>query len=147
MNASKKKSAVRRMADSECGYVAGMLDGDGQLYVAAEYEGVGYSRVRVRVTDECIVKHLKKITGVGLLSSRVPNQRRLDGGPKKCVYEWTVVRRADIRDLLKVVYPHLVLKKKNAGLLLELELLKDQGICNGFELKRIRDGISANSTR
>lgn len=144
MNAENKTSKLKKLSPCDKGYIAGILDGEGHLYVIGAYRESSYSRVRVRMTDKCVIDHLIKITGVGLRSAYMPTQLRKDGKPRRKVYEWTVARRTDVRDLLKAVFDHLVLKKKQAAALLELESLKDQGAASGrgYEAERIRRVIA-----
>lgn len=142
MDASRKVSKLKKLSEAEKGYVAGIMDGEGHFYMTGPSQGIAYSRVRVRVTDQCIIKYLKQITGIGSVYEQRPSQRRKDGEEKRLVYEWTVIKRADVRELLQTIHPYLILKKKNAGLLLELESLKDQGAANGIDCERIKTAIA-----
>lgn len=137
-----KKSKLRQLSESEKGYVAGILDGEGHFYVTSHYEGTSFSRIRVRITEKCVTDYLTKITKIGRVSSYIPKGRRKDGGPKKKIYEWTVGRRVEVRDLLLAIKPYLVLKKAHADLLLELESLKDQGSLGHEDVLWIKGEIS-----
>jgi hypothetical protein len=141
MYAGDKRSNIKEMNDGQKGYIAGIFDGEGHFYIRGEYEGAVHSAIRVRVTDSCITSYLRKVTGLGTICSYMPKQRRVNGEKKREIFEWAVRTRVGVRDLLNAVLPWLVLKKRRAYLLLELEQLKDQGINNGKEVARIRAAI------
>ena len=131
------------MTEAQKGWIAGMLDGDGHLYIWRGTNGRCYSRVRVRITDEIAVKYLVKITGVGTVNASIPSQKRSDGSDKKTVHEWGVFRRPDTKDLLIAIKDYLVVKRKSAEILLRLEFLKDQGLHAGSDIERLKKELSA----
>lgn len=141
-----RESRVKTLTDGQRGYVAGILDGEGHLYIRGEYEGACYSRIRVRITDEILVRHLRKITGIGTISSHLPSQRRKDQGARKTIYEWNIGNRADVRMLLIQVLPYLTIKARRARWLLEFESLKDQGVGQGVEVRRLIDLIASEQS-
>lgn len=140
-------SKMKKMTEAQRGYIAGILDGEGHLYISGEFEGVCVGRIRVRITDECVVTALVRMTGIGSTTSHIPSQRRKDGEEKKRVYEWTLIKRMDVRALLESVMPYLVLKAMRARCLLELESLKDQGVASGHDVRRLIDKMSVEQTR
>jgi len=142
MDASRYGSKLKKLSDAEKGYIAGIIDGESHLYVTAFQSNTHYSRIRTRITDKCITDYLRKTTGVGVVSVHQPKQLKKDGSQKKLVYEWTVFKRVDVRELLKAVMQYLVLKKQHAKYILELESLKDQGIATGYDCERIKHLIS-----
>ncbi len=107
----KRDSKLKPLSEGHRGYIAGVLDGEGHLYIRGEYEGACYSRVRVRITDESIVDFLLEITGIGSICSHMPSQRRKDGGDKKRVYEWQIGNRSEVKQLLIAVLPYLIIHK------------------------------------
>ena len=148
MNASNRQSKLKKLTAAQKGYIAGIFDGEGYLYITGEeYDESASSKIRVRMTDRCVLKHLRRITGIGTLTSYWPGQRRKDGGKKKQVFEWGIFKRVDVRDVLMKVRPFLVLKRKHAALLLDFDHLKDQGACHGIEVVRIRKALSISNTK
>ena len=137
-----KETKLKTLTEAQKGYLAGMLDGEGHLYIRGEYEGSAYGVVRVRITADKAVAHLHEITGIGTVNSYVPKQRRKDGGEKRRVYEWIVQSRYDVHALLKELEPYLVIKKEQAKILLEAGNLALQGICNGIEYEVLRNRIA-----
>ena len=137
-----KESALRQMSEAQKGYIAGILDGEGHLYIRGHYEGTSYSRIRVRMCDKSVISYLAKTTRVGTVTSYIPNGRRKDGGPKRVIYEWTLGKRLDARDFLLAVMPHLIVKKRHAQLLLELESLKAQGSLGHEDVQWLKSEIS-----
>ena len=146
MDASVMRSKLKRLTPAQKGYIAGIFDGEGYLYVT-EHAGHAFSRIRVRMTDLSVLRHLKIITGIGTISGYQPNQKRKDGGQKKHVFEWGLFKRVEVRDILRAVRPHLVLKRKHADVLLNFEHLKDQGAGHGYEVERARKAIAKLTTR
>lgn len=142
----RRKSKLKPLSEAQKGYIAGLLDGEGHLYIRGEYEGACYSRIRIRITEESVVKFLVKITGIKNVCSHMPSQRRKDGGFKKRVYEWQVGNREDVRQLLINVMPYLIIKADHAKWILEFESLKDQGVGNGAAVRDLIDKISAKQT-
>jgi hypothetical protein len=51
-----------------------------------------------------------------------------------------------VRQLLKAVLPYLIVKANRARWLLEFESLKDQGVGNGAEVRRLIDLIAKEQT-
>ena len=74
-----------------------------------------YCGITVGNTNPILTRYLKKITGVG-----TTNQFDAKDGVRKIRHAWDVRRREDIRAILSAVRPHLLLKRKQAELILSL---------------------------
>lgn len=130
------------MEDWAKGYIAGIIDGEGNLYIAKAHESTFSAKVRVRMTDKNTVNHLKLLTGLGNVNMSLPKQKCKDGSDKRPIWEWCVARREEILSLLTEIKPYLKTKSKHAEILLELESLKTQGIKNGNEVLTLRNELS-----
>lgn len=145
-----KKIRLTKMlniTDGEAGYIAGIMDGEGHMYVRNEYEGSTHSVIRVRITNKKLADWLLKITGVGSVNSHNPKQRCKDGRLKRKVYEWAVLNRADINAVIDRIVPWLIIKKEHAYIIQEVESLKVQGIFNGKSMKDLKEQLSKLSIR
>lgn len=136
-----------KITDGEAGYIAGIMDGEGHMYVRKEYEGSTHTVIRVRITSKPLVDWLIKTTGIGSICSYVPKQRKQDGGEKRKVYEWCLMNRADVEALVSKIEPWLIIKREHAFIIREVEALKRQGVCNGQGMKDLKERLSKLSIR
>ena len=136
-----RETKMLKITDGEAGYLAGIIDGEGSLYVRKEYEGSTHTVIRVRITDEKLSKWIHAKTGIGAVHSYQPNQRRKDGLAKKRVWEWAVLNRADVEAFLNKIEPWLIIKKESAYILKEVESLKLQGIFNGEPMRELKERL------
>tara|TARA_B100000508_G_scaffold20205_1_gene13722 strand:+ start:645 stop:1085 length:441 start_codon:yes stop_codon:yes gene_type:complete len=117
-------------------YLAGFLDGDGSIYVRAKpnisykygYQIAPYIAFFQSASSETFPDMVAKI-GYGKLRLR-----------KDSVYEFTVNKQSEIKDFLTRVQPHLILKQKQAKLMLEILTLKAE-VSNEVEFMNLLDRI------
>ena len=74
-----------------------------------------YCGITVGNTNKILITHLLKLTGVGCYS-----RFDIKDGVRKVRHAWDVRRRQDVRDVLTSVRPYLILKGKQAQLILSL---------------------------
>ncbi len=124
------------MTEADRGYVAGMIDGEGSIGVVAEklngHDGSLRSHrfcssVTVSNTNSAMLEKIQRVTGVGEISSRIPNA---DRGQR--IYRWRCPR-AHIRALLEEIEPYLGGKNEQAQLVLEFLDLQDAGRKRGHK--------------
>jgi hypothetical protein len=101
-------------------YLAGIIDGEGTITVSRQPRSTCRRpyfcpRVLVSNTSEALMTWIAERFPVGRV--RVGRYSPSKGG-KKAVYRWDVENRA-LRPLLKRLLPYLVVKRRNAELLLE----------------------------
>ena len=97
-------------------YLAGFLDGDGSIYVRAKpntsykygYQIAPYVAFFQSSTSETFLDMVSKI-GYGKL------RLRRDG-----IHEFTINKQEEIKDFLEKVSPYLILKQKQARLMIEI---------------------------
>lgn len=142
-----RETKMLKITDGEAGYIAGIMDGEGHMYVRSEYEGSTHTVIRVRITNKDLVDWLITKTGLGSIAGYVPKQRRKDGGEKRKVYEWCITNRADVEALVSRIEPWLIIKKKHAYIIREVESLKKQGVFNGQGMQDLKDSLSNLSIR
>lgn len=142
-----RTTKMKNISDGEAGYIAGIMDGEGHMYVRKEYEGSTHAIIRVRITSKSLADWLHSTTGVGSVCHYVPSQRRKDGNEKKRVYEWCVMNRADVEAVVVRIEPWLIIKKEHAFIIREVEALKQQGVFNGAGMADLKSRLSKLSIR
>jgi len=103
------------MTKQELAYLAGIVDGEGTVNIAfIKTSGEYRARLYVVNTSYALIEWIKARFG-GLVYKRISKNEKWK--PK---YEWVMpVSRKDTK-LLKQLIPYLVIKKQQAGLVLEL---------------------------
>ena len=132
----KRPQQINNLTESMCGYIAGILDGEGFFQIWYHKKDNSYHpRLRVRMTDKKTIKYLKEKTNIGLVYTIIPL------GNRKTIYEWVICNRDEIKNLLEFVTHYLITKHKTALLLLEAINLKDKNIHRGDKIIQLRKGI------
>jgi len=109
------------MKDTQLAYLAGLLDADGWLSILknrtrkATFSPSYYPSVGIANTKREMIDWLVEHFG-GHVRERQPNEWTIG---TKTRYEWRL-RTSEIRALLPVVLPHLVIKQPLAILIMEL---------------------------
>lgn len=115
----------RDMARMPIEYVAGIIDGEGTVSLTFPRRSKGditsiTTIVRVGSTDLDLVNKLYTQFGGKIYSKYTRNPKH------KQAQEWVLTGLVAL-DFLKVIYPFLRLKKRNAEILFELQSIKDTG--------------------
>lgn len=110
---------VEELKDWQLAYIAGIIDGEGAVYLTSKGSYL-QGRVSVAVTNIECINVLYNTTKMGRLY-----QEKRQG--RKVLYKWTVFKRLEIYLLLKSIYSYLVIKKKQADIMLEFIERRIQG--------------------
>lgn len=101
-------SNIRTLSDSDCAYVAGIIDCDGWIGVTACHAIVGICGV-----EKGFLEHIQRICGGGVIRSNGSGNK---WSTRPC-YQ-LVFRVNEMRDLIPQILPRLYIKKNNAIALL-----------------------------
>lgn len=126
-----KERTIRIPADPAIlGYVAGLLDGEGNIYAR------GYSvDVSIANTNVEVLRWVQRT----FVAGRIAISHRARGNHKDC-YAWHIGRAADIAALLKSVLPYLIIKRGRAEKMIGLCERRVETVAAKF---RMMDAISA----
>ncbi len=98
-------------------YLAGFLDGDGSIYVRLKPNST--YRYGFQISPYIIlfqsIKEIESFKKVCALINYGYMRERNDG-----ILEYTINRKDDIRQFLKLIKPYLILKKKQADLMIKI---------------------------
>ena len=113
-------------------YLAGIIDGEGTIRVNRtthrHYVGQDYqydAAISVGMTNRNVIEILSKYLGAKMYIERVPENR-------KQIYRWVVSGNRIIPKILKKILPYLIVKKKQA----ELVLMFCEGYKRGIDKVR-----------
>jgi hypothetical protein len=90
---------VPELSRTDVAWLAGWLEGEGNFS-----RGV----VRVTSTDFDVLEKALRMTGIGNICAPSADPR----GNRKPSWVWTVSRKADARQLMELVWPHMGLRRK-----------------------------------
>jgi hypothetical protein len=124
---------IKVLNDWQWGYIAGILDGEGYFQIwLHKKDNTYHPKIRVRMTDKKTIYELLKITGIGIVNHYQPK------GNRRRIYEWSILKWLEIRQLLNNVLSMLITKKKSAELLLDVIDLKENGVHKGEEMALLK---------
>lgn len=109
-------SKLDEMPEWQIGWTAGMIDGEGCLYIRRKKDG--YYSVAIQVTSTCYaaVAMLLNITGLGTIEQQKPYG--VNKAKHKPCYRWTVYARLDIHTLASKIRPYLLIKREQADVMI-----------------------------
>lgn len=133
---------VENLEKWQLAYIAGIIDGEGCITLALSHKIINVGKVPspivlVTMTNLDCVTTLHKITGVGRFT--IIHGKRADSFQHKTAYRWNVRQRLEVYVLLKSICPYLVVKKRQADVVLEFVKRRMQDISieeQDFELLR-----------
>ena len=110
---------VKILSEVEAAYIAGMIDGDGCLYIGPQKNSSDSYRIVVKVTckEKLILDWLYEHTGVGNVyvhKAYSPHQH------DATYYEYRITSHKDVVDLVERIYPYTVTKKRRCELMYHL---------------------------
>lgn len=115
-----KNKTILPLTDTEGAYIAGIIDGEGNIALSKKSNGVGNKRgvafrpyVNVANTNLELIEWLSKTTGLG---STVVIKRTHEN--RKTAYRWCLWSQ-QARQVIMAVFPYLIVKRRQAKLLLE----------------------------
>lgn len=114
---------MQKLTQTQISYLAGFIDGDGSIYVRAKpnqdyrfgFQIAPYIVLFQSTKDEVNFNKICALLDCGYL------RKRKDG-----ILEYIVGRREEIIDLITLIKPYLILKSRQADLLLEILELKSK---------------------
>ena len=115
----------------ELGRLVGMMDGEGTISLKRD-RSWAVPLMFITSSNREVLDHIRKITGIGNVRETFDKARAERGG--KNVFRWIVEKLGEMYSLLKTITPYLIIKKKQALLLLEYFDLR-QKVIKG-EIKR-----------
>jgi intein/homing endonuclease len=126
-----------KISSTQKAYLAGFIDGDGSIYVRLKpndsyrygFQVAPYIVLFQSAKDEEIFKEICSLIDCGYL------RKRKDG-----ILEYTIGRVADIKNFLEMIGPYLILKKRQADLILKI-LEKKELVKNKNDFKKLMDLI------
>jgi len=115
----KSVSEVNDLSKEEATYLAGLIDADGNIgFYEQEY---GYMQViSIKSTSEKLIKWLKKTVGdmsVAKVEKNYGYLKNCDG--VKVIFAFRIYAKIDVKKLLSQIQPYLVIKKKEAEIVLK----------------------------
>lgn len=126
------KNQIKPLSDFNMGYIAGIIDGDGSLVFGKKkrnnFRGFSWSvSLEVTMVNSVVGSYLKEITGLGCFSGPYTKKSTptKDRSNEKPIYKY-YVQSNDVVQLIDVVEPYVILKKKQCAFLKEAQgLLSD----------------------
>lgn len=112
---------ARPLLEAEKAYIAGIIDGEGSISIVHRKSGAKrYYRLSCSVsnTSKELMDYLKAKAGGCVYSPNCDSPERRQN--RRRLYHWGLADRAS-ENLLREVYPYLVIKKKQAGIGLRLQ--------------------------
>lgn len=131
-NGPLSKRTVRELSETEASYLAGIIDGEGSIYmqkIRRAIDGVSPTIV-VRNTDDKLAKYLISIGG-DINWEKEHFDKRFGTTGKPC-FHWYCRRLLDIGYVIRKILPYLVIKHEKALFILK-EIKKRE------KLKRVGD--------
>ena len=133
---------MRKFTEVEKAYLAGIIDGEGCLSVSkekspkGEYKILYKAHLKITNTNQKLIQWLEKIIGKCYIKTD-------KGDPKwKLRFSWIMTDRDKMFPLLKEILPYLILKKKQAKLILKLRKGKQKkGIAFDVEERKFREKL------
>jgi deoxycytidine triphosphate deaminase len=112
---------IKTIRPYDVGYLAALLDGEGNISIVDDGKGHLYPRVTITNTNRELLARAQQLIGGGTIHS----QER-ENPTHKTVYRLIIVRKMEVYNFLGLVYPHLVEKQQQALEALKLIKLKDR---------------------
>jgi hypothetical protein len=127
------RSTHKRITKSDARWLAGVIDGEGCISSGHSNREPFIWRpfVGVSNTNLPFLKEIKRIVGFGHIYTRIHNGKKWRDS-----YEWRISRYSEMRWLLNKVKPFLIIKKKQALVLLSAPLWKEKNKTARYNLWR-----------
>lgn len=114
---------VESLPEWRLGYIGGILDGEGSICLVKRKDGRLTPEVKVTMTDMTCIYSLQSVTQVGTVHSAEDNRKE----HYKRTHIWAVRSSLDIHLLLRAVLPYLLVKHKQACLMLKFTKRRMEG--------------------
>ena len=100
MSPPAKPASLKPMTDTQRGWLAGVLEGEGYFHSAKQGDR-SYPRIAVTMCDLDVLVRLQEVTGVGTIDG--PHKTRSDKHTP--TYQWRVQRKNDAIAVMRLVSP------------------------------------------
>jgi len=108
-----------KLSEGEIGYIAGLIDGEGTIRLhVIRSRNLYYPEVCISNTQEELMEWLLNKLPFGSVQKQTFDDNRPEFLGRYTIYRYAVSNMYDVKRLLEVVKPFLVLKKKHAELIL-----------------------------
>lgn len=112
------------LSESEKGYLAGIIDGEGTIKVKRALKSWYAPFVSVTNTDQTLMDYLQQLLGVKGYGHTYHEHRKIPNHKTKYVYNIASVQ--GVKQILMQIIPLLIIKKKQAKLVLEFIAIKEE---------------------
>lgn len=107
-----KKSRLKKMSETEAAWLAGFFDGEGSITKSLTSNGHSkkryvYWKVVIPNTSKLAMKKVLRITGIGVLSRRVREEKHY-----KPLWVWQLNAKLEIKDFASQVVPYMSIPEK-----------------------------------
>ena len=127
-----------KLTQTQLAYLAGFIDGDGSIYVRLKpndtyrygFQIAPYIILFQSAKDETNFKKICELLNCGYL------RKRKDG-----ILEYTIGRKEEILDLIRLIKPHLILKRRQADLIVDILEFKSQ-VKNAKDFAKLMDLVN-----
>jgi hypothetical protein len=139
-----------RLSDLQLGYIAGLIDGKGSIGITSFQKKNGRYQFQVRVSihncNKDVMNYIMSVIGCGHVNHR---DRSMGLKNWKDSYTWSVTCQ-NAFELLGIVKDHLIIKKRQAEVAIEmqktfLDIKENQFGCNGLPNSFIEKRMSLKS--
>lgn len=133
-----KSNKINEMLDIQLAYIAGILDGEGNIF----NNKVMYPKIYITNNSIVIMKYLQEITGVGNVRMHMePNRLKTN---RKPTYIWGLTNMGGIRNFLNLLLPFLIIKKQQARLAIKLINIREKRVKRDGKTGRFLKYIHTN---
>jgi len=113
------RETIQNLTDFEKGYIAGIIDGEGSLIIEKGKNRKNFDFcIRITNTSVTVIEWLRRRIGGNILSRKPTAYKNTLG--KKTIYVLTIDRQADLVKLLTFITPYLIIKRRQAEIMLKL---------------------------
>ena len=109
-DAPRYTRSVKKLTKTQISYLAGIIDGEGTITTTKSSGSIGglTPLVSVANTDKKLIDWLKENIGGNVTASQPKNKNW------KLKYRWYLYSVLDVSIIIKMIFPYLIIKKKNA---------------------------------
>jgi hypothetical protein len=107
------------LSETEIAYIAGILDGEGSIHISLTNQGTFLQRLGISNTNKNLIRWLNRKIGSDYIHSFKYKKRRT-------CYSLCFEKRERVEILLKTFLPFLIVKRKQAEVMLEYIALRQQ---------------------
>lgn len=103
------------LTKTEKAYLAGIIDGEGTVTLTCSNRGQ-YAQPQVSIANNNLklIRWIRQRVGFGSIITKKPKKPN-----HSIAYAWQVNRAGQCKNILKIVYPFLILKRNQAKIVLE----------------------------